>query len=670
MEPPTLSATPHTDAVQQSLVMAAAKWLCFVCCMWILSTAGTSGTFAIYSPVLKAVAGYDQKHIQALAVAKDVGESVGLVAGILCDWLPGWLMLLVGALHYLTGFGSLWLVASQRIQPLPFWQMCSLILVGAQGTAWFNTAALVTCIRNSPRSRGPVVGVLKGLVGLSNAILSQAYSAFLAPNQPSFLLVLAVVPLAVAVPTMSFVRSENRVLYDDIEEKTSFEKVVMSCTGLACYLLVAICVEDQMELTSQIRAWIFAGMLFFLVTPLAVPAAHLFEELHLNLSHTSKQDEQCDGEVDVSEADDKLQPLIHRVLSTDSIFSDFSPSETPAYDDKENQPLHCSPHAHLSSEMIDQESGDLSHSQKGLLMPDQERTSNAHPVLDVHHRGLDEAVHRHLNRRRSSQILLAVGEGAIRTRRKGPRRGEDFTLVEALRKADFWLLVLSYICGCGSGLTAINNLAQMASSQDYSRVQLFVSLVSVWNFIGRLAGGYCSEHLVKTYFLPRPLLLLVAQLVMSAGHAIYAIAFPYSLHIGSLIVGLCYGVHWSVMPATVSELFGLKNFGLIFNAVAAATPVGSYLFSSLIAGYLYDYEAHKGKGMGSPWQQSLVQAFSSWRLDSSEFTECTGAHCFRLTFTIMMGVCWIGAMFTGILVWRTTRVYVTLYRKGGSSHNL
>ncbi|CAI5933980.1 unnamed protein product [Closterium sp. NIES-65] len=399
--------------------MAAAKWLCFVCCMWILSTAGTSGTFAIYSPVLKAVAGYDQKHIQALAVAKDVGESVGLVAGILCDWLPGWLMLLVGALHYLTGFGGLWLVASQRIQPLPFWQMCSLILVGAQGTAWFNTAALVTCIRNSPRSRGPVVGVLKGLVGLSNAILSQAYSAFLAPNQPSFLLVLAVVPLAVAVPTMSFVR------------------------------------------------------------------------------------------------------------------------------------------------------------------------------------GLDEAVHRQLNRRRSSQILLAVGEGAVRTRRKGPRRGEDFTLVEALRKADFWLLVFSYICGCGSGLTAINNLAQMASSQGYSRVQLFVSLVSVWNFIGRLAGGYCSEHLVKTYLLPRPLLLLVAQLVMSAGHAIYAIAFPYSLHIGSLIVGLCYGVHWSVMPATVSELFGLKNFGLIFNAVAAATPIGSYLFSSLIAGYLYDYEAHKGNGVST-----------------------------------------------------------------------
>ncbi|GJP30041.1 hypothetical protein CLOM_g22059 [Closterium sp. NIES-68] len=198
----------------------------------------------------------------------------------------------------------------------------------------------------------------------------------------------------------------------------------------------------------------------------------------------------------------------------------------------------------------------------------------------------------------------------------------------------------------------------MASSQGYSRVQLFVSLVSVWNFIGRLAGGYCSEHLVKSYLLPRPLLLLVAQIVMSAGHAIYAIAFPYSLHIGSLIVGLCYGVHWAVMPATVSELFGLKNFGLIFNAVAAATPVGSYLFSSVIAGYLYDYEAHKGQAFNG----------SSWRLGSSEFTECIGAHCFRLTFTIMVGVCWIGALLTGVLVWRTRRVYVSLYKKAGSAH--
>jgi len=44
-------------------------------------------------------------------------------------------------------------------------------------------------------------------------------------------------------------------------------------------------------------------------------------------------------------------------------------------------------------------------------------------------------------------------------RRKGPRRGEDFTLGQAVVKADFWLLFGSFAIGCGSGLTAINNLA-------------------------------------------------------------------------------------------------------------------------------------------------------------------------------------------------------------------
>jgi len=103
-----------------------------------------------------------------------------------------------------------------------------------------------------------------------------------------------------------------------------------------------------------------------------------------------------------------------------------------------------------------------------------------------------------LTRRRSSKVVLAVGEGAVRnSRRKGPRRGEDFKLSEAIWKADFWLLTFSFMCGCGSGVTAINNLAQMGAAQGYNNVRTFVSLISIWSFIGRLGGGYLSEELVR-----------------------------------------------------------------------------------------------------------------------------------------------------------------------------
>lgn len=66
-------------------------------------------------------------------------------------------------------------------------------------------------------------------------------------------------------------------------------------------------------------------------------------------------------------------------------------------------------------------------------------------------------------------FFLAAADGAVRVkRRKGPRRGEDFTLMQALIKADFWLLWFSLLLGSGSGLTIVDNLGQMSQSLGYN----------------------------------------------------------------------------------------------------------------------------------------------------------------------------------------------------------
>lgn len=78
-----------------------------------------------------------------------------------------------------------------------------------------------------------------------------------------------------------------------------------------------------------------------------------------------------------------------------------------------------------------------------------------------------------------------------------PRRGENFSLLEGLVKADFWLLFLVMVCGAGSGLTVINNLAQMGEAQGVVDMKVPVALVSIWNFSGRIGGGYFSEQVVR-----------------------------------------------------------------------------------------------------------------------------------------------------------------------------
>ena len=56
-----------------------------------------------------------------LGVANDVGENFGVVAGVLCNSLPPWLVLLVGAAFCFVGFGTLWLAVSGTVIGMPYW---------------------------------------------------------------------------------------------------------------------------------------------------------------------------------------------------------------------------------------------------------------------------------------------------------------------------------------------------------------------------------------------------------------------------------------------------------------------------------------------------------------------------------------------------------------------
>ncbi|KAI5076248.1 hypothetical protein GOP47_0008313 [Adiantum capillus-veneris] len=205
-----------------------------------------------------------------------------------------------------------------------------------------------------------------------------------------------------------------------------------------------------------------------------------------------------------------------------------------------------------------------------------------------------------------------------------PKTGEDASLLQAMRSLDFWLLFVASACGMGSGLTVINNMSQLGSSLGYStsEISTFVSLWSIWNFLGRFGAGHISELFLHSKGLPRPLFIVITLGAMALGHLVIAFAFSNALYIGPVLVGTCYGAQWSLMPTTASELFGLKHFGAIFNTIAIASPISSYILSVKVTGYFYDMEAEKeAKG----W----VSASSS----------CSGAHCFRLSFFIMAVLC-------------------------------
>lgn len=150
--------------------------------------------------------------------------------------------------------------------------------------------------------------------------------------------------------------------------------------------------------------------------------------------------------------------------------------------------------------------------------------------------------------------------------------------------------------------------------------------------------------------------MAAVQVVMAFVLFFYSMGWPGAIYVLSVMIGLCYGAHWAIVPAAISELFGLKSFGALYNFLTLASPAGSLVFSGVIASGIYDYEAKQ--------QQELRRA-SNLLADDDALT-CTGTVCYSLTCGIMSGLCIIAFVLSLIVVHRTKRVYAQLYNKAGN----
>lgn len=518
------------------------KWLGFVTAVWVQCISGNNYTFSNYSDALKSLMALTQLQLNNLSVAKDVGKAFGLLAGLASDRLSTPMMLLIGSIEGLVGYGVQWLVVSRKIQPLPYWQMCIFLCMGGNSTTWMNTAVLVTCIRNFRTNRGPVSGILKGYVGLSTAIFTDLCTALFANDPAIFLLMLAIIPLLVCLSAILFLREvpPSSTAANEKEETKFFILFNIVAVVLAVYLLTFDVTGSHGRLLSQAFAVV---LLFLLACPLSIPLYCMLQDFNRSGSKPSSD----------------IEGLITETLLIQN-----------------GQPEMAAP---ASEEKVE-------------------------PVVEI--------------------------------KRPRPSIGEDHTIIEAISTTDFWILFASFLCGVGTGLAVMNNMGQMGLALGYVDVSIFVSLTSIWGFFGRILSGSVSEYFIGKAGTPRPFWNAASQILMAVGYVVMAMALPGSLYIGSVVVGICYGVRLAVTVPIASELFGLKYYGLIYNILILNLPLGSFLFSGLLAGLLYDAHATRTAGGG---------------------TTCIGPHCYRLVFVVMALSCIIGFGLDVLLAIRTKNVY-------------
>lgn len=243
----------------------------------------------------------------------------------------------------------------------------------------------------------------------------------------------------------------------------------------------------------------------------------------------------------------------------------------------------------------------------------------------------------------SDQLIGHSNQAIMDFDNEWPRESEEnLNLLQALYTIDFWILFFATACGMGTGLATVNNISQIGLSLGYTSLEIstLVSLWSIWNFFGRFGAGYVSDYFLHARGWARPLFMFLTLTTMSIGHVVIASGLPGALFAGSVIVGVCYGSQWSLMPTITSEIFGVVHMGTIFNAITIASPIGSYLFSVRVVGYIYDKEA------------------------SGEGDTCTGTNCFMLSFLIMALATLLGSWAAlGLFFWRRSFYDQVVFRR-------
>ncbi|KAH0886330.1 hypothetical protein HID58_062426, partial [Brassica napus] len=458
------------------------RWFMVFASFLIMACAGATYLFGTYSKDIKSTLGYDQTTLNLLGFFKDLGANVGVMSGLIAEVTPTWFVLTVGSAMNFVGYFMIWLTVTGKVAKPKVWQMCLYICIGANSQNFANTGALVTCVKNFPESRGVMLGLLKGYVGLSGAIMTQLYFAIYGNDSKSLILLIAWLPAVVSLVFVYSIR-EKKVVRQRNELNVFYNFLYLSIF-LALFLMAMNIAEKQVHFTKAAYAASATICCVLLFVPLTVAV---------------KQ------EIEV---------------------------------------------------------------------------------------------------------------------------GEDYTILQALLSLDMIILFIATFCGLGSSLTAVDNLGQIGESLGYPNhtVSSFVSLVSIWNYFGRVFSGFVSEYLLAKYKLPRPLMMTFVLLLSCAGHLLIAFPVPGSVYIASILMGFSFGAQLPLLFAIISELFGLKYYSTL--------------------------EALK-----------QLKARGLTRKDVKDLT-CLGSQCYKLPFVILASVTFFGALVSLGLAIRTRKFYKgDIYKK-------
>ncbi len=163
----------------------------------------------------------------------------------------------------------------------------------------------------------------------------------------------------------------------------------------------------------------------------------------------------------------------------------------------------------------------------------------------------------------------------------------DYTWREMLGEVRFYLMLLTLTCGAFAGMMIISQaspIAQQMMGFSQGRAALVVSILALFNMLGRLASGTLSDRLGAL-----GTMRITFAGSLAAGLLLYFCreTTPAMFYAGICVTGFCFGGIMGIYPGYTAREFGRKNnsvnYGIMFIGFALAGLFGPMIMNSLRA---------------------------------------------------------------------------------------
>ena len=559
------------------------RWQSFAGVCLYVSMAGTTYAFGVYSELLRTNLGFSQGGLDVVASVGNTGLYLSIIGGLILEKYGLQFVVYFGGLLIFVGFFYIWLAVEGYV-PADIASVSIFFFISQFGVCCHVSSAVTTSVRLfPPESRGSAVGLVKGYFGLSSAVLSDFAGGYFHNAKAYFILF-----IAVTIPTVGIIGSSlanfipaHAINFDFDRRKgvsTSLMPFFSHWMAMFSVLFIVGYSQYAFEFTGWSALLMPTVLSILLVSILLIPGYYG--------SRFLTEDEWCgictDGNVVIPDGYVTGPEDALREAEKDAL--EYLGEST----EKKNSLMLLSGTSSKSSSSVRLNgNGSVSgHSRNGISISSRDgleytpRSGSSHHVVKVNTStngqyipytgSSDDSNNSKLpSFQPSDNEYASYGSTTISTIEQheeesgyssrgyledlknkiplenvadtGPEcyYGDSVQLSFSIRTWRFWLLYISFLTICGTGLMVIDNINAICDAVGKHPSDFYVSLVSLANGAGRVSAGFASD-LLSRYFSKLELFGIVAA-VMGIAQSMFAVGSPELLYPSLLLVGFLFG---------------------------------------------------------------------------------------------------------------------------------